>query len=153
MHNIQLNSLEKRLLNEYQHSMPLTEQPYLQMAEQLGVSEKSLLDTLTKLKELGAISRIGAVFRPNSIGASTLAAMCVPDNELLHVAEMVNRYQQVNHNYERKHDFNMWFVLTARDQQELTRVLEDIEQETGYKVMSLPMTKDYHIDLGFDLKW
>lgn len=153
MQNIQLSPLEKRVLNEYQHNIPLTVQPYLQMAKQLGVTEQTLLDTLSKLKNLGAISRIGAVFKPNRIGVSTLAAMCVPEKDLLEVAEKVNRYQQVNHNYEREHNFNMWFVLNASDQNELQNVLSSIEQETGYEVMSLPMIKDYHIDLGFDLKW
>ena len=153
MQNIQLSPLEKRVLNEYQHNMPLTEQPYLQMAEQLGVEEQTLLDTLSRLKALGAISRIGAVFKPNSIGVSTLAAMSVPEKDLAWVAEKINGYQQVNHNYERDHNFNMWFVLNASDPYELADVLKNIEQQTGYAVMSLPMLKDYHIDLGFDLKW
>lgn len=153
MKSLQLNSLEKRVLNEFQHNMPLSEQPYLTMAHQLGVSEESLLHTLEKLKRLGAISRIGAVFRPNRIGVSTLAAMQVPEEELAQVADLVNSYQEVNHNYEREHDFNMWFVVVATDQQQLDDVLESIEQQSGYKVMSLPMLKDFHIDLGFDLKW
>ena len=153
MNSIQLNSLEKRVLNEFQHNMPLCEQPYLQMAQQLGVSENSLLQTLEKLKQLGAISRIGAVFRPNRIGVSTLAAMQVPVEKLEQVAALVNSYQEVNHNYEREHAFNMWFVVVATDQQQLDHVLESIERQSGYKVMSLPMLKDFHIDLGFDLKW
>ena len=153
MERIQLNSLEKRVLNEFQHNMPLSEQPYVDMAQQLGVSEKSLLKTLEKLKTLGAISRIGAVFRANRIGVSTLAAMQVPAEKLQEVAQLVNSYQAVNHNYEREHQFNMWFVVVATDQQQLDFVLNSIEQKTGYKVMSLPMLKDFHIDLGFDLKW
>ncbi len=153
MKSLQLNSLEKRVLNEYQHNMPLCEQPYLEMAGQLGVSESSLLQTLQKLKTLGAISRVGAVFRPNRIGVSTLAAMQVPEEKMQQVAELVNSYQEVNHNYEREHDFNMWFVVVATDQQQLDAVLQSIEKKSGYKVMSLPMLKDFHIDLGFDLKW
>ena len=153
MESLQLNSLEKRVLNEFQHNMPLSEQPYLEMAQQLGVSEANLLQTLEKLKALGAISRIGAVFRPNCIGVSTLAAMQVPEEKLQQVAELVNSYQEVNHNYEREHEFNMWFVVVATDQQQLDVVLKSIENQSGYKVMSLPMLKDFHIDLGFDLKW
>ncbi|VAW68322.1 Heme d1 biosynthesis protein NirD / Heme d1 biosynthesis protein NirL [hydrothermal vent metagenome] len=153
MKSLQLNPLEKRVLNEYQQNMPLCEQPYLEMASQLGVSESTLLSTLEKLKQQGAISRIGAVFRANSVGVSTLAAMQVPKAQLTAVAATVSAYPQVSHNYEREHDFNMWFVVIASDQQQLKGILNNIERDTGYPVMVLPMIKDYHIDLGFDLKW
>jgi DNA-binding Lrp family transcriptional regulator len=64
----------------------------------------------------------------------------------------VNAYAEVNHNYEREHHFNLWFVATATNAAHLERVLQSIEQATGLAVMRLPMVQDYHIDLGFDLR-
>ncbi|WP_455217675.1 hypothetical protein, partial [Kaarinaea lacus] len=98
-------------------------------------------------------SRVGAVFTPNRVGVSTLAAMQVSETDLDHVAKIVNRYDEVNHNYEREHEFNLWFVITAVDEKRLHWVIQDIEAASGYEVMPLPMLDDYHIDLGFDLKW
>ncbi|WP_126452196.1 Lrp/AsnC family transcriptional regulator [Sulfuriflexus mobilis] len=149
----QPDSLEKRLLNDFQHNFPLISRPFQKIAEKLNTSEEVIIDALAQLQEQGFISRVGAVFRANSVGASTLAAMAVPEHRLEEIAAMVSDYSEVNHNYQREHHFNLWFVLTASDEQVLNAVLDDIEHRSGIPVMYLPMLEDYHIDLGFDLKW
>ena len=149
----QLSDLERRLLNDFQHGFPLVPQPYQKIADDLDVTEEIVISTLENLQQQGFISRVGAVFRANSIGASTLAAMAVPDSQLEQVAAMISGYSEVNHNYQRDHDFNLWFVLTASDEQTLNAVLDDIEQRSGLPVMYLPMEEDFHIDLGFNLTW
>jgi len=148
-----LSALEKRLLNDYQRDFPLSPAPYADLARELGVSEAEVMDTLRRLTERNAISRIGPVFRPKRIGVSTLAAMAVPDERLEEVARMVSAYVAVNHNYEREHRYNLWFVITAPDDDQLQAVLHEIERRAGIPVLSLPMLEDYHIDLGFDLRW
>ncbi len=142
----------QRLLNEFQHELPLSPTPYADMAERLGIDEQAVLDLLTELKDQGTISRVGAVFRPNRVGVSTLAAMAVPEYRLEEVADIISSYSAVNHNYEREHHFNLWFVVTAENQQQLDAVLVDMEQKTDIRILSLPMEKDYHIDLGFPLQ-
>jgi DNA-binding Lrp family transcriptional regulator len=149
----QFSSLEQRLLNEFQHGMPLTPNPYADIARQLGVYETTVLETLQRLQTEGVVSRVGAVFRPNRIGASTLAAIAVPAAELEEVAAMVSEFTEVNHNYEREHRFNLWFVVVADDEDRLETVLAEIEERSGYPVLDLPLLNEYFIDLGFDLKW
>ena len=151
--NHKLGELEKHLLNDFQYDFPLVSRPYQQIAEKLGTSEQVIIDTLKQLQEQGFVSRVGAVFRANSIGASTLAAMSVPESQLESVAAMISDYSEVNHNYQREHHFNLWFVVTASDEQVLNTILDDIEHRSGLPVMYLPMLEDYHIDLGFDLTW
>ena len=148
-----LNSLEKRLLNEFQHNFPLSKKPYAEIAMKLEVSEDLVLQILEELQGMGVISRIGAVFEPHRIGTSTLASITVPESELRVVADIVSSFIEVNHNYEREHKINLWFVVTAKDNQKLLNVIHEIEERTGYEVMLLPMLENYHIDLGFDLKW
>jgi len=149
----QFSQLEQRLLNEFQRGMPLTSSPYADIAKQLGVYETTVLETLKRLQTEGVISRVGAVFRPNRVGASTLAAMAVPAAELEEVAAIVNEFNEVNHNYEREHRFNLWFVVVAEDEERLQTVLAEIEQGCGYPVLDLPLLNEHFIDLGFDLKW
>ena len=149
----QLDAVDRRLLNEFQSGIPLIERPYARMAEQLGVSESEVMERLRRLTESGAVSRVGPVFRPKRVGMSTLAAMAVPAERLTAVAALVNTYPEVNHNYEREHRFNLWFVLTAPDHASLARVLEEIGRRTGLPVLDLPMLAEYHIDLGFPLQW
>ncbi len=143
---------DRRLLNDFQHEFPLTPAPYADMARELGVTEDEVIARLRELKQAGTISRVGAVVRPNTIGVSTLAAMAVPPEELEPVAALVNGYAEVNHNYEREHRLNLWFVATAPDAARLQAVLDDIATRTGYEVLSFPLVEDYHIDLGFELK-
>jgi DNA-binding Lrp family transcriptional regulator len=149
----ELTDLERRLLDRYQQGLPLSSTPYADMAVALETSEAEVLDALRRLQALGIISRVGPVFRTHAVGASTLAAMAVPEERLEEVAAIVNSFAAVNHNYAREHRFNLWFVATAASDAELTEVLERIECLTDIKVMPLPMLEDYHIDLGFDLRW
>ena len=144
--------LTQRLLNEYQHNFPVTSTPYADIAERLGVDEQTILDLLKELDEKSILSRVGPVFRPNRIGVSTLAAMAVPEHKLETIADIISSYPAVNHNYEREHHFNLWFVITAENKSILDKTLEDMEEKTDIRIMSLPMEKDYHIDLGFPLK-
>lgn len=148
-----LTSLQQHLLNDFQRDLPLTPTPYREIAGALGVDEEAVLATLESLQNGGVISRVGPVFAPNRLGASTLATMAVPPERLEGVAELVNTYVEVNHNYEREHRYNLWFVVTAGDEQRLTEVLGQIEAATGLRVLSLPLLEEFHIDLGFPLRW
>ncbi len=146
-----LTELERRLLNDFQHDFPLVPNPFAVLAERLGVSEGDVLASLEALQQRGMISRIGPVFQTHRVGASTLAAMPVPTGRLEAVAQLVSRYAEVNHNYEREHAFNLWFVVTAATRTRVTEVLEEIRATTGLQVLDLPMEESFHIDLGFRL--
>ncbi len=147
-----LSPLDKRLLNDFQDGLPLSPTPYADMAATLGVSEAEVLARLQALSASGAVSRVGAVVRPNTVGVSTLAAMRVPPAELERVAQLVSGYPEVNHNYEREHELNLWFVATAPDAAHLRCVLADIAARSGHEVLDFPMIEDYHIDLGFEMR-
>ena len=146
-----LPPLHKQLLNNYEEDVPLSSTPYRDIAVQLGVEEDEVLEAFQALSEQQLISRIGPVIAPNCIGNSALAAMAVPEAELPRVAEQISRYPEVNHNYERENHFNLWFVLIAGDEAHLQAVVDDIETQTGFKAMLLPMLADYYINLGFEL--
>lgn len=144
-------SLEFRLLNEFQRGLPLVPQPFAAMGGALGESEARVLGVLARLSAEGTVSRVGVVFRPNAAGASTLAAMAVPEQHIERIAAQVSAHLEVNHNYEREHRYNLWFVATAPAQEALNTALASIERETSLPVLSLPLVEEYHIDLGFDL--
>ena len=149
----EFSALEKHLLNDYQHRLPNSLTPYADMAKQYGVTEQEVIKSLKHLQEIKVISRIGAVFKANTVGASTLAAIAVEPEQLQNVANIVSSYQEVNHNYEREHRYNLWFVLTTANQKKLEMVLTDISRKTGYHILNLPMLKDFYINLGFKLQW
>lgn len=150
-HTDQLDLLDKQLLNNYQQDFPLDEQPYLTIAKQLGCNENEIIERLQRLQQQGFISRIGAVFTAGKVGASTLAAMQVPAERLDQIVELINDIPQVNHNYLREHHYNLWFVITANNQQDLQDIIAAIEAATQIQVLDLRLETAYHINLGFPL--
>lgn len=147
----ELTHLEKCLLNEYQRGLPLSPAPFADIAQRLGTNEAMVLRLLGELQARGVISRVGPVFKPKRVGSSTLAAMAVAPAELEEVAAWVSAYAEVNHNYERDHRLNLWFVVTASSQARVAEVLAEIEAHWGTPVLNLPLVKPFHIDLGFPL--
>ncbi len=143
--------LDLRLLNDYQRDFPLAKRPFGVIARQLQVSEREVLAALRRLQIDGKVSRVGAVFRPNRIGASTLAALAAPQDRLEQIAALISAHPEVNHNYQREHHFNLWFVVAANSPSQVQAVLRDIELQSGCEVLYLPLLEEFHIDLGFDL--
>jgi len=148
-----MDPLERRLLNDFQHDFPLSATPYAEIAEQLGIDEEVVLQKLAALQQQGVVSRVGPVFQTDRIGASSLVAAAVSRARLQAIADLVSSYPQVNHNYQREHHYNLWFVVTASSQEHLQQILDDIEHRCGLALLVLPMLEAYHIDLGFALQW
>jgi DNA-binding Lrp family transcriptional regulator len=143
---------EFRLLNDFQRDFPLEPRPYAALARAAGTTEATVLATLARLTARGAVSRIGATIAPGRIGAATLAALAVPAGRLQAVAAVASEYAGVNHNYEREHRYNLWFVVTAADAARVRRVVQAIEARAGCgRALDLPMRQAFHLDLGFDL--
>jgi siroheme decarboxylase len=140
------------LLNGWQHGFPLLREPFAALAEQLGLSEQAVLEACERLQQAGAISRIGGVFSPGAGGAGLLAAMAVPPARMGEVAALVSAHPGVNHNYEREHDFNLWFVMTGCDEAAVEAAMESLELATGLPALRLRLQRAYRIDLGFDLR-
>jgi DNA-binding Lrp family transcriptional regulator len=148
-----MTPLGRALLDEYQAGFPLVPRPFAAIAERLGVTEAEVIETLRTLQATGAVGRVGAVIAPHRAGWSTLSAMAVPDARLDEVAALVTSFPEVNHNYEREHRLNLWFVVTATDRNAVMRVLEEISRRSDVAVVDLPLEEAYHIDLGFPLQW
>ncbi len=142
---------EIKLLNDWQRDFPLTSRPYEIIASNAELTHQSTISSYQRLADKGVVSRIGAVVNNGVLGSSTLACMSVAKPDLEDIAGKVSAHRGVNHNYERTHHYNLWFVITAPDQGGVNKTITDIEAQTGLSVMSLPMLEAYHIDLGFNL--
>lgn len=148
-----MNTFDQQLLDDFQRDFPLVSRPFAAIGERVGMSEQEVIDAYIRFAEERTISRIGAIIKPNAVGASTLAAMAVPLERLDEVAGLVSSYDEVNHNYAREHAFNVWFVVAAADAVRVHAVLAEITAKTGLAVMNLPILEDFHLDLGFKLQW
>jgi len=149
--SVRLDPLGRALIEGWQRGFPLVPRPYARIAEALGVHEHLVIATLARLQRAGVVTRVGPVFRPGTAGASMLAAAAVPPARLEQVAACVSAFPEVNHNYEREHRLNLWFVVTGPDRERIEAVVSRIETRCGVRVLRLPMERDYHIDLAFPL--
>ncbi len=147
-----LGATELALIDRWQRGFPLTERPFAVVGQSAGLGERETIATFERLRDEAVISRVGAVVRPHTIGASTLAAMRVAAGRLDEVAALVSAEPLVSHNYQREHALNLWFVVTGPHRGAVAATLERIERNSGLPVVDLPLLKAYHLDLGFPLR-
>jgi len=146
-----LDTIDRRLLDGWQRDLPLEPRPFARIGDMLNVSEGEVLDRLARFAAEGALSRVGATLRPNTAGASTLAAVAAPEGELEAAARRIAAEPGVNHVYAREDAWNIWFVATGPDRAHVQAALTRIALNTGLSVIDLPLVRPYHIDLGFSL--
>ncbi len=148
---IELSTRERNMLNRWQRGFPFVSRPFARVAEEAGMPEEEAVATVAGLQQAGVICRVGAVVRPNTAGASTLAAVSAPADRLEEVARIISDQPEVTHNYEREHELNLWFVVTAADRAGVDAALARIRAGTGLEVLDLPMVRAFHIDLAFTI--
>lgn len=140
-----------RLLNDWQHGFPLLPRPFDAIGHELGCGAHEVLHQYRALQAEGSLSRIGGVFAAGAGGAALLCAYAVPPALLDEVAAAVSAHPGVNHNYEREHRFNLWFVMTGESAPAVEAAVDALDAATGLRALRLPMQRAYRIDLGFDL--
>lgn len=150
---MRLDPIDQQLINHFQRHLPVCERPYLDISRQLDMSEQEVIERLQSLQSRDVISRVGPVFEHSRAGASLLAAVAAPHEQMDRVAARINRAPGVNHNYAREHDYNLWFVMTAPDNEQLEERLDNLEKHLKLPMLRLPMVESYHIDLAFDIDW
>ena len=147
-----LDDINRNIINTLQYNFPLTDYPYHDAAETLGITESDLLMRIKGLLDEGFLTRFGPLFHAENMGgALSLCAMKIPENDFDKTASLVNALPEVAHNYERDHELNMWFVLATETLDDKFKSLEKIEKETGYKVYDMPKEKEYFVGLFLNI--
>lgn len=153
MHNGTLDDLNRKLLNIIQGDFPLEPRPYKSLGEKLGIPEREAYERVTAMRKSGLIRRLGANFQSGKLGfVSTLCAAKVPPETLETFIEAVNAIPGVTHNYEREHEYNIWFTLISPSQEEARVTLDRISAQTGIAILNLPATRLYKIKVDFPME-
>ncbi len=139
--------LFRDLLDHFQSDFPIQENPFEIIGRTLKYTETEVREGFKKLLDEGFISRVGPVFGTHKVGYSFLAAVKCDPSRVDEVAEMINAFEEVNHNYLRENELNLWFVLTGKDAEALDTVVEEMEKKIGLPVYRFPMVKPFKIDL------
>lgn len=149
-----LTPLDKSILNIIQTRFPVSKRPFAVIAQIIGSEEKTVLTRIKWMKEKGLIRRIGPFFDSKKLGyCGTLVAVDVDPIYIQQVAEAINSYPGVTHNYEREGPFNLWFTLLSPNQETQDRILHEIRILTGIQQMvNLPATNKIKVNVEFTLK-
>jgi siroheme decarboxylase len=145
-----MDDRDKDLLNEIQAGFPVEPHPYRVIGEKIGMDENEVMRRLEGLRQEGIIRRIGASIDSRRLGfVSTLCAARVPEDKFASFVEVVGACPGVTHNYERRHEYNVWFTLIASSRAEKERIIRELIQETGIEILELPASKIFKIRVDF----
>ncbi|MDE2376339.1 Lrp/AsnC family transcriptional regulator [Bradyrhizobium sp.] len=141
-----LDPTERAVVNGLQGGFPLTQRPFRDAGAKLGLSEGEMIDCIGGLLAGGQLSRFGPLWNAEQMGGAVcLAAIAVPPERFEEVAELVNAHAEIAHNYERDHELNMWFVVSAAEPGRIDQVIAEIERETGLAVRAMPKTREFFV--------
>ena len=146
-----MDDTDRAILNEIQSEFPVSVRPYLDLGQRLGLTESQVLERVERLKEQGIIRRIGGNFHSGQLGfTSTLCAARVPEEKMDRFVEAVNRFPGVTHNYQRNHEYNVWFTFIAPSMEAIEDALRRISRETGVEdICNLPAVRMFKIKVDF----
>jgi len=147
-----MDAVDRQIINGLQGGFPVSEYPFADAAKELGLDESLLIERLQKMLDDGTLSRFGPLYNIEKAGGSySLCAVSVHEAKLEETAQIINRYPEVAHNYERDHEYNLWFVVATETPEQVSTLLANIEKETGFTVMNLPKEEEFYVGLHFDV--
>ena len=148
-----LGESDKELLNEIQWTFPLVTRPFDAIAKKFDTTPEIIKEKLNHLKEIGVLRQLSAIFDTRKLGyTSSLVAMEIEHEKLDYVASQINRHPGVSHNYERDHQFNLWFTLAVPPGADLKTELEKFNVLKGIKkVRMLPTLQLFKIGVKLDM--
>ena len=145
-----MDSFDRELLNEIQADFPIQPHPYQIIGERLGLAEEEVLERIANLRQKGIIRRLGASINSRRVGfVSTLLAAKVPKEQFSKFVQIVNSCKGVTHNYERRHEYNVWFTLITPSYQEKNETIQNLVEKTGINIIELPAKRIFKIRVDF----
>jgi DNA-binding Lrp family transcriptional regulator len=146
-----MDNLDREIINVLQGGFPICNAPYRQVALALNITEAELLTRLQNLRANGILTRFGPLYNAEQMGgALTLAAVKAPEDRFDEIADIINAFPEVAHNYARRHTLNMWFVIATETPGQVQQTIEAIERQTGLTVYNMPKIKEYFVNLKLE---
>ena len=149
-----MDAIDRKLLNMIQTEFPLVDSPFLQLADELELSEEEVISRLSVLKRQNVVRQIGAIFDTRKLGyKTTLVAFAFPQ-ELLHEgAIFINQHPGVSHNYAREGSYyNLWFTIAVPPDHDLEDAIQFMYENTGAtECRIMPTIKFFKIGVNFDM--
>ncbi len=149
----ELDNTDKQILNDIQWTFPLVDRPFLELVKKYHIPEEEVIQRIKNLKDIGIIRQISAIFDTRKLGyKSALVAFAVDKHKIDDVANEINKHPGVSHNYERNHEYNIWFTLAVAPDGDMKVDLDKMASLDGVlKYRVLPTLKMYKIGVKLDM--
>jgi DNA-binding Lrp family transcriptional regulator len=146
-----MDAVDRRIVNALQGGFPVAETPFAEAATALDIDEDDLIRRVERLCADGWLSRFGPMYNADRLGgATTLAAMAVPEADFDAIADKINAHPEIAHNYARNHALNMWFVIATETPGRIDSIIDEIERETGLRIYDMPKIEEFFVGLRFE---
>ncbi len=138
-----LTDLEKKVIASIQGDIPIVPQPYRVLADSIGISEETLLETLQALTERGVIRRFGATLRHQKSGfqANAMTAWQVDEDRIEAVGQIMASFRAVSHCYRRDPaedwPYNLYTMIHGKDEADCRRTARKMAEKSGVKTYML----------------
>ncbi len=151
---MELSDVDKKILRVLQGNLPVVKQPFLEVAQRIGIGEDEFFKRIARLSEDGIIRKFGLRVDSKKVGfKSTLMAMKLAPGRLEETAAKLSGYDFVTHNYARDHEYNLWFTIIEKDETALKEAVEKIKKEVEFEdLLDLPVLRKFKINVRFDIK-
>ncbi|MFQ5887143.1 MAG: AsnC family transcriptional regulator [Candidatus Hydrothermarchaeales archaeon] len=151
---MELDETDKEILRRLQENLPIVERPFLEISNDIGITEEEFFSRVKRLIDFGVIRKLGLRIDSKRVGfASTLIALKVPKEKEDNVGDQLSKYDFVTHNYARNHNYNIWFTIIEKNKEALAEAVQRIREEVKFDdMLDLPIKKRFKIDVRFDIK-
>ena len=152
----ELDAIDRKILMILQRGIAIMARPYQAMADEIGgeVTESDVIYRIDRMKKENIIRRMSGFFDSRMLGyQSMLVAVKPKAGDFDEAVAFINQYPGVTHNYERSHEYSIWFTIIAINQPTLDMIIDQIEA-CGYvqDMMRFEMSERFKIDVTFDVE-
>ncbi|MCX6076089.1 MAG: Lrp/AsnC family transcriptional regulator [Campylobacterales bacterium] len=146
--------MKQEILSRIQKQFPLVARPFKVIADELNMDEDEVISILQDEKKNGIIRQTSAIFDTKRLGYnSSLVAFKIPNEKIDDAVKIINSHPGISHNYERNHDFNIWFTVAVGPDSTLgldktVAIIAKLTQAQDY--IMLPTLKLFKISVKLD---
>ena len=144
---MKLGNIDKEIIRLTQAGLPLTSQPYLEIANQLGVTESEVMHSINTMQSNSIIRRIAVVPNHYKIGyiANGMSVWNIADEKIMDYGKQIGKCDFVSHCYQRpRHpqvwEYNLFAMIHAHSREEIYKRAQSIaellgDDNLGYEIL------------------
>ncbi len=142
-----LDEMDREIVAATQSGLPLCEEPYEDIAMQIGISAQDVMDRMRRMQDDGIIRRIGVVPNHYELGfsANGMSVWNVPDDQITRLGNEIGGLEFVTHCYQRPRHlpdwpYNLFAMVHGRDRDEVEEKVGTIagllgESDQGHEIV------------------